>query len=341
MNAKGKLCSVVIIILSTHAPKQGRGSSFYRLDMNGSNTTCYLSEKEDKAIFVTKLVVVCISLITNVVAIGTLIFFKSYRRFVFRLVLSLLISSLLGVVVQILELIPLNHSSYPIAVRDGWLPACAAFGFLDQVTIWMSNCVIIWIVLFLCRLMTLLHDKINMFTSDVTVAEAVGICLCFLLPFTFNWIPFTTDYFGPSGHWCWIKLTKADTCEDSSTRAGVVYMFVFYYGPLLLIMLLTSIVSVVAVVVWCKNLKNDSIKKMIFIVIYPIVFDVVGCIVTANRIEAIRRATHKEGPNFGLWMAHAIADPARTLLPAFFFPVSVPYSCYKRYGDEQSSGLIY
>lgn len=222
---------------------------------------------------------------------------------------------------QILEIMPMDHSAYPIAVREGWEPACTAFGFLDQVTIWMSNFIILWIVGFICWLMMLSHDKINVFFSDVTVTEAVGICCCFFLPFTFNWIPFTTGYFGASGHWCWIKLTATGDCEtDRDITQGVQYMFIFYYGPLLLIMLFTSVVSIVAVVVWCKNIvRSDPIKDMIFIVVYPILFNLVCCVITANRIEDIRRVKDNLEPCFPLWVAHAMADPTRTLLPAAFF----------------------
>lgn len=159
-----------------------------------------------------------------------------------------------------------------------------------------------------------------MFTSKVTVSEAVGICVCFLLPFTFNWIPFTTDHFGASGHWCWIKLTETTNCTDTNIHEGVVYIFVFYYGPLVLIMFVTSVISAIALVVWCKNLvRSDPFKDMIFIAVYPIVFNIVGCIVTANRIEEVRRISADREPNFSLWVAHAIADPTRTLLPAVFF----------------------
>lgn len=261
-----------------------------------------------------------LSFVMNVVAIVVLVFFKSYRRFVFRLVLSLLAASLLGVVVQILEIIPLDHSTYPTKVRSGsgWESACAAFGFMDQVAIWASNFVIIWIVVFLGWLMKRPDEEIHLFPTDVSVSEAVGICCCFFLPFTFNWIPFTNNYFGPSGHWCWIKLTKSDSCEFDGM--GVAYMILFYYGPLMLIMLVASVVSVIAVVVWFKNIgKSNPLRGMIFIVVYPIVFNVVCCIVAANRFDEIRRINAELEPNFSLWVAHAVADPARTLLPAIFF----------------------
>ncbi len=285
------------------------------MDDNVSNCS-YLTASQDKAIFATKLVVLCLSFIANVAAIAILIYFKSFRRFVFRLILCLLVASLVGVVVQILEIIPLNHWDYPIRVTKGWEPACAAFGFLDNVAVWMSNFVIIWIVGFLCWLMIQPSDKINFFSSDVSVVEAVAICLCFLVPFTFNWIPFTTDYYGASGHWCWIKLTTTNNCWEAD---GVGYIFAFYYGPLMVIMLVTSVISIVAVVIWCKNIvRSDPMKDLIFVVIYPIIFNIVCCIVTANRIEEIRRVNKELEPNFGLWLAHAISDPTRTLLPAVF-----------------------
>lgn len=285
-----------------------------------NDSFCYrLSDNQDSAIFVTKLVLLSISLLINIAALSTLLYYKSYRRFVFRLVLSLLFASLLGVVVQILEVVPLKHTDVP-TVRPGWQAACSAFGFLDQIAVWMSNFVIIWIVGFLCWLMIQPRHKINMFTSKVTVAEALGISACFFMPFTFNWIPFTRGYYGPAGHWCWIKLTETENCSDTNIREGAVYTFVFYYGPLVLIMLVTSIISIIALVTWCRNLvRSDPFKGMVFIAVYPILFNIAGCIVTANRIEEIRRISSHMTPNFPLWVAHAVADPIRTLLPAMFF----------------------
>lgn len=286
------------------------------------NESCsYLSEKQANAILVTKLNILSFSFLINIAAIVVLVFFKSYKRFVFRLVLCLLIACLLDVVIQILETTPLDHTNSSVPVRDGWEPACAAFGFLDQVTTWMSNFVIIWILLFLLKIMFQPPERINLFTSPVSVGEAVAICCCFLVPFTFNWIPFTSNYFGASGHWCWIKLSKTeDYCDYHQIVPGVVFRFLFYYAPLMVIMLGGSIVSVVAVFIWFRNItKSDPIKGMIVIVVYPICFIVVCSIITANRIEELRRVKAGQKPLFGLWMAHALADPARTFLPAMFF----------------------
>ena len=285
--------------------------------------SCYLSVEQNRAIFVTKLIFLCASLVLNTAAILLLLCFKSYRRFVFRLVLCLLVASLLGVVVQVLELIPLDQTKVPMVVREGWEATCAAFGFLDTVTLWMSNFVIVWIVLYLCWLMCQAPERINLFETEVSVREAVTITCCFLVPFTFNWIPFTSNYFGASGSWCWIKFTTnvSDSCEDDrDIGLGATYMFVFYYGPLIMLMLFASVVSLIALLNWCRSLAtSDPIKGMIFLVVYPVMFNVVCCIVTANRIEELRRQSINEVPNYGLWMAHAVADPARTFLPAVLF----------------------
>lgn len=284
------------------------------VDCNAS----YLSHGQDEAIFVTKLVFLVLSFIANIAAIVVLVYFKSYRRFVFRLILCLLAASLVGATVQILEIIPLDHQHYPIKLRNGsaWGPVCASFGFLDNASLWMSNFVIIWIVGFLCWLMSHSRDKINFFYSKVSGLEAVAICLCFLVPFTFNWIPFTTNHYGPSGHWCWIKLTEPGNCWVPD---GAGYIFALYYGPLMVIMLVTSLISVVAVVQWCRNIvRSDPMNDLIFIVIYPIVFNIVCAVMTANRIEEVRRVKRRMSPYFNLWLAHAIADATRTLLPALF-----------------------
>ena len=309
------------------------------------NSSCLLSKTEDNAVFVTKIVFLVLSLVLNIIAISVLLYFKSNKRFVFRLVLCLLFANLFGVIVEILELIPpRSTNSDTISHHSNWLPTCSAFGFLDQVTIWMSNFVIIWIVGYLCWLMIQPEHKINMFQSKVEIPEVIGINLCFFLPFTFNWIPFTTNYFGASGHWCWIKLTKnTSNCDDTDISEGAAYIFIFYYVPLIVIMLVTSIISAIAVVVWCKNLvKHNHTKGLIFIVVYPILFNVVGCISTANRIYEVHRVSNSIPPSFGLWMAHAMADSARTYLPAllsllqFFIPTARKMAMQSRQSDLPS-----
>jgi hypothetical protein len=227
----------------------------------------------------------------------------------------LLLACLLGVVVQILEVIPLSHTT--LRPGAGWQGACSAFGFLEEVTLWMSNFFIIWIVGYLCWLMKQPEHRVNMFISPVSVPEAVCICMCFFLPFTFNWLPFTTEYYGPSGNWCWIKLTKSDDCNDTDIRQAAFFIFTFHYGPLVLIMFVSTLIAVAALITWCKSLNTSD--PLLFIAVYPILLNLAGSIVTANRIEDLRRLSSNLPPNYPLWVAYAVADPLRICLPASLF----------------------
>ncbi len=297
--------------------------------MDNKTTSCFLSKDQNQTILVMRAVMLSVSLLTNILAVAILVYFKSYKRFIFRLVLSLMVAHLFEVTFQFLELIPIDHFSYPISVRKGWEGVCAAFGFLDQTTMWMSNFVIIWLVMFICKLMKKNQDGRNIFTSDLTIAEVVGITICFLFPFTFNWIPLINGYYGLSEHWCWIKLTKSvinstqGVMEDGSCgdiTEGLIYMSIFSHGPLFVIVLVSSFISLLAIIAWCKNVpRSDSIKDMAIIIIYPVIFDLLCCILMANRFDSARRVYNGLEPNYPLWIAHSIADPARTLLPAVFF----------------------
>ena len=163
-------------------------------------------------------------------------------------------------------------------------------------------------------------NELPQFSSNVTIGEVMGFNFCFYGPFTFSWIPFVDDYFGLSGHWCWIILSKGG-CGDTNIVEGAVYMFVLYYAPLMLIVFITFIIFLIAIIIWIKNIhKSDSISDtMIIVMAYPIAFVVVWCVISANRIESTRRVHLGLEPYFPLWMGQAIAEPTSLFLPALFF----------------------
>ena len=304
------------------------------LQVTVRNVSCTFSEEEEKIIFKVKLSLLSVSFVSNIFAIGLLCYFKCYKRFVFRLILCLMVAHLLEVIVKILELIPVKG---PAQLREGsgWEGVCAAFGFFDQVTSWMSNFVMIWIILYLCSLIKKPVNELHQFSSNVTIREVIGINFCFYAPFTFSWIPFVDDYFGLSGHWCWIILNKGG-CGDTNIVEGAVYMFVLYYAPLMLIVFITFIIFFIAIAIWIKNIhKSDSISDMMIIIVaYPIVFVVVWCIISANRIESTRRVHLGLEPYFPLWMGHAIAEPTNLAIsPCTVLHLAVDVSQDQKVGD--------
>lgn len=282
--------------------------------VNGTNRTCpHLSRSEDRTIFILKLVMLCMACMIGIVAISVLCYFKSYKRFVFRLILYLMIANLLETVVQVSDIIPIDHDQ--VLVRNGWGEICKAFGFFHQITLWISNFVVIWHILYICHLITKPRHELRLLRSKMTIREAIGICLCLFIPFVFNWIPFLKDGYGVAGHWCWFEIAK-DAC-DTNNRQGIAFMFAMYYAPLLLIIFITSVLSFAVVIAWCS--RSEPIRDMAIVIVYPIMFDVTCSIMAANRIEAARRIDKDMKPYFPLWIAHVVAEPTRLFLPALCF----------------------
>ena len=63
---------------------------------------------------------------------------------------------------------------------------------------WMSNCVIVWIILYLMSLVYDLYcfdkqasaNETNDATESRLCKEGISIVLVITVPFTFNWVPF-------------------------------------------------------------------------------------------------------------------------------------------------------
>ena len=279
--------------------------------------TCNSSEEFHHVVFAVKMSASCFSCVANLLAIIVMCCGGGFKRLlVLRLVLYLLIANLLLVIVQVFELIPVTYSDDYVHLRPGgsWEKACSALGFLDQVTAWIRDFVIFFIVVQLFVLVKNFEKFWEEQSEKSKRIEMLGVCLCFLLPFTFNWIPFLDGYYGLSGHWCWIKVTLV--CGGSDVATGLMYMLVLYYVPLLVIVLITSLVSVYILFMWCKTRNRQC--EVVLVILYPLVFDLLCIIMTANRIDSALHFRDGTTSSFALWILHALADSGRTILPPVF-----------------------
>jgi hypothetical protein len=273
----------------------------------------FSSEETHDAIFGIKLGSSSLSCLTNFIAILVIGCGGSYKKLIIRSVLYLLIADLLLVLVQVLELIPATYVNGHVGVRSGWENVCSMLGFFDQVTAWTRVLVVIFIVV---QLFTIVRRPVDFPKAQSEYSkriEAISICLCFLIPFTFNWIPFLNNYYGLSGHWCWIKLVVKE-CDDQSVMEGFIYMMILYYCPLMLIALITSALCLYMAYKWCIDDNKDL--SIILVILYPIVFDALCFIMFINRVDSAVRIGKGETPYYSLWVVHSIADSVRTLLPS-------------------------
>ena len=322
---------------------------------SSNNLSCYnYSTVEFEAIFSVKVSVASLGVIASAVVILLILISKSYKLFVFRLVVYFMLADIFQAIAHILELIPvkwprdgMNGIEDVVKVKNGsWEGACVAFGYLDQVTLWMGNVVILWIILYMLRLTHQLkkiqdgvQDDIRQYWSSFK--ELFGVFLVFIFPFTFNVVPFGLGMYGLSGPWCWIKLSKDGLCENFCLSLAL--MFIMFYVPLLIIILFSFAGFVAIATILCRGalgkkkvarkVYRRGVKEMMWMSIYPIIYTLLCLIIVINRIySAVKKDLEK--PLFELWLAHAIADPGRVLVPPIAF-LLLPKSWKSMFGKKR------
>ena len=293
------------------------------------------------AVFTVKLTLGAFTILANLLAIILIIASRRFRDFLYRLVIYLLMTDIFQAIAICLALFPITvyDADTPAEVRDSssaWLDFCAATGFILMVTMWMGNIVIIWIVGHLLILgwreqHSPHHNDRGQNTAQTVSSpcsrqEILGVLFLFFGPILIGWIPFVLPHemYGISGLWCWIKEYQ-HTCGDLKVETLIV-VFIFFYGPLVLIVLFSFVCMVLTIIlVCCSAVRRYSsvdrhqrrMKEIIIALAYPMLYCTVCLILLANRVYSVSHP-HSD-PNLPLWYAHTIADPVRVMLPAIAF----------------------
>ena len=305
--------------------------------INDSNcSSSSLTGEEQEVIFIITQIACSVGVVVTSLAIVILLLFRSYRLLIFRIVLYVMIANLFNICVQLVEVFPVETISGHNSVKgdSGWMPVCRILGFLDQVTSWMGPPCLLWLVVHIIDIAQ--GQKLDKI-MELTKSELVGIGLCFFLPFTFNWIPFIDDYYGFSGSWCWIKATK-EICNDTDVTTGYVYILTLYYGPLLLFVLVNTIACIIIFRIWWNT--GSDMKVVIFVILYPLIYDILFIIVTTNRLYSMISIGDKGNQSYPLWIAHALAEPARVILPSMLVIIQWAFPLTRKLIKNLNSATI-
>ena len=90
-----------------------------------------------------------LGILACLIALAMIILSKAYKRHEIRLVIYFLVADIFQAITHIIELTPIEHVNGEVVVREGAEGQCALYGFLDQITLWMCNVAIIWIMLYM------------------------------------------------------------------------------------------------------------------------------------------------------------------------------------------------
>ena len=167
-----------------------------------------------------------------------------------------------------------------------------------------------WVIVYV---LCLLVKEKRLEESCCSKTEIVGVALCFLVPFTFNWIPFLRGFYGFTGSWCWIKTSiDEDSCEITE---GLVYTVILNYGPLTCFVLFNIFSGSFIATRYLFSPNYRSYKFSFVLVCYPLAYGILCIVDLASLVIVIKAAGKDEQQSRYIWIMEAIADSLLTIIP--------------------------
>ena len=276
--------------------------------MSANDTNCTFYNNENfKIVAIIRASVGSISAAFCLLVIGmiVLVLYKKYRCFCQRLILYLAVAAFFHSLSY-----PLTRVNY-YTPRPLLSPYCNFGGFFNLYTSWIE-------VLALCCL------TFNVFLNAVldkwlTKLECIYVCLPYLLPLLWVWIPLINSSFGNGEAWCDIRPVELDC---SKYTLGTILRFTLWYGPLFALCLIMLIAAIVAA---CR-IKRDSkqwytlhnpfteqkaqtlkseVRPLLW---YPIFYSILNTFAVINQINVAMIPVNSWIP---LWYCHAFTSPFR------------------------------
>ena len=241
------------------------------------------------------------------VIIGILIS-KKHLFFIQRLILYMSIAvflNSLSVVLRVQRVAALGGRRH-----DSLHPLCVFTSFVDQTTSWSA------LIAICCITCSLLLNVLLL--RSVEMLEKVYVALIFVVPLSFNWIPFIKESYGEAGAWCWIR-SEDKNCN--TLQFAHTLQFVLWYVPLYVVLVVLFVVYIF-IVCRVRRLRrhwdgkfDPSIKanrKKMFkefrpLIWYPFIYLVLVILPTINRIHG----AFSSEPSLTLWVLHALFSPLR------------------------------
>ena len=153
--------------------------------------------------------------------------------------------------------------------------------------------------------------------------EFVLFTSMFVLPLFFDWIPFSTDSYGPYGLWCWIRMIETDC---STHVAGMWQKIWLLDVPAGLVALLAVVVFTASLCLLGYGTKNAGVEKLVLIEvgITESIFFLTILVVVLSQWSV--EVTAKSSYTF--WMIFAIYPPLMfTFIPlALLIAIQLPFS---------------
>ena len=256
------------------------------------------------------------ALLCSLIVLVIMLLFKKYRVSTQRLILYLMLT----VTFKQAMLVTLGLTSR----YNNILPYCMAAGFFNQQLSWYVPMAIYCLTfdLFVKAVFQWQHTE---------KYEKWYVAIIFLLPFTFNWVPFINQAYGVSGAVCWIRDRNETDC--TLFLYGVVLQFALYWGPFLVALLCILVACIWALVVTKKrrlsyngtfdpgehHIKLQLEKDVRHYQLYPVVYLLITII---QPVRLILAAVEPPGYVLSLYILHGVLEGLEGVLICLAFLLS-------------------
>ena len=219
---------------------------------------------------------------------------------------------------QLVLALPLIH--YFLPEQENFCKADGFFNqYLEEVEFLLTLAIGLVLFLKVCEVTTSwkCNYKDATFTCcgwKINTLETVLFLLVFCLPLLFDWIPFTTDSYGPFGPWCWIRRLE-NNC--SVHRAGSIERESLAYAPFGSIVVLTLGLFIASLFLLGYAIKKAEKLTKVRII------DSVFFLALMLMLYILQSGSYFSSIHVALWMPFAISIPLTETLTPFVLLVAI------------------
>ena len=265
-----------------------------------------------------------LSLLVCLLVMAIILLLKKIKLFNKRLVFYLSIAGALNGLAGVTR----GSAYFPINELYSFTSYCAWSGFSVQVT--DSMCYMALLVIFIDTYLRLAKQK------DTSRFEKLYIPVIFILPFVFDWIPFTYSAYGQAGPWCWIRAINFDQ-NCTVDILGLSSRIVLSYVPLAIVCTVGILLNILMVYHIYRTRsaeiyepekimsRNTMLKEVRPFLIYPWVFLVMLLVPLANRLAGY--SSYNNAIIF-FWMLNALVSPFQGGIAAVIFGMNFDKKTY-------------
>ena len=312
--------------------------------MSTYNETCGSppTSSQVDSIFYTRVGISGVTFVACLASLVVICYFVFWRRtwntFVHRLKLQLTAVALVLSFLYLLQVLPVKLDSHSAKQDEGsavareWTETCKFVIFLQTYGNWVLMLIILWLVVYLCRLAWKIGRPITgrqAASYHQRLFETLGTVAAFTVPLLIVWMPFVGGNYGVDDHkWC--GIAARDNC--SKNLEGIGYVFGIWYVPSVLITLASTAGIIIAITLFWRHYKRQglthqmrqAVVKGIGPVTYLILFNIINFIDGTNLIYHSSTTEHSwsGSVDYHLWLVHAVTGPARAMAIPFGFIVT-------------------